>query len=213
MPESLPVAVAIALSPFPVIPAILLLFTASPRAAGGAFLGGWAAGVAAATTVAVLLADVVSLAGTTPRWVSWTRVVLGVLLVLYGLRQWMARGSKDLPGWMLALKEATPRRAYSLGLLLSVANPKIVLLAVAGGMTIGAEEVGARAEIAAIVLFTAVASVTVAAPLVAYVIGGQRVLGPLRRVNDWLERHHDAVLAVVLVVIGILLLVKGVQDL
>ena len=43
---ALPMAVAIALSPFAIIPAIVLLLTPRPREAAGAFLAGWVLGVA-----------------------------------------------------------------------------------------------------------------------------------------------------------------------
>ncbi len=54
-----PHALAIALSPFGVIVAILMLFTPPPPA--GAFLIGWAVGIAAATGVFVALASVIEL--------------------------------------------------------------------------------------------------------------------------------------------------------
>ena len=41
---ALPMAVAIALSPFAIIPAIVLLLTPRPREAAGAFLAGWVLG-------------------------------------------------------------------------------------------------------------------------------------------------------------------------
>ena len=43
--EILPLALAIALSPFPIIPAILLLFTAQARSNSIAFLAGWFSGI------------------------------------------------------------------------------------------------------------------------------------------------------------------------
>ena len=66
MGEVLPLAIGIAASPFPVIPAILLLFTGRPRAAAWAFLAGWLVGIGASTTVFVLLAEVVDRSAATP---------------------------------------------------------------------------------------------------------------------------------------------------
>lgn len=43
--EVTPLALGVALSPFPVVPAILLLFTPRAKATAGAFLAGWAAGI------------------------------------------------------------------------------------------------------------------------------------------------------------------------
>ena len=54
--EVLPLALGIAASPFPVVPAILLLFTPRARASSSAFLAGWLVGVGAASGFAGLAA-------------------------------------------------------------------------------------------------------------------------------------------------------------
>ncbi len=43
--EVTPLALGVALSPFPVVPAVLLLSTPRAKATAGAFLAGWAAGI------------------------------------------------------------------------------------------------------------------------------------------------------------------------
>jgi threonine/homoserine/homoserine lactone efflux protein len=213
MSGSLVTAVAIALSPFAVIPAILVLFSPRPRPTAAAFLSGWALGVGSATAIAVLLADLVELTDSTPTWVAWARIGLGVALVLYGSRSWLTRhGDAEPPGWMRSLQDAQPRRAIGLGLVLSSANPKVLLLAVAGGLAIGTDGPDAAAELVAVVVFTAVASSTVAAPLLGYLAAGERALPLMERANAWLERHNRAVVAVVLLVIGLLLVASGMRS-
>ena len=59
--EVTPHALAIALSPFGVIVAILLLFTPRPRQSAGAFLSGWTVGIAGASGVSVALTSVIDL--------------------------------------------------------------------------------------------------------------------------------------------------------
>jgi Sap, sulfolipid-1-addressing protein len=83
--EVTPHALAIALSPFGVIVAILLLFTPRTRAAAGAFLAGWAVGIAVVAGVCVALASVVELSDEPPSWASWARLALGVVLLLVGV--------------------------------------------------------------------------------------------------------------------------------
>jgi threonine/homoserine/homoserine lactone efflux protein len=212
--DALPLALGIALSPFPIIPAILLLLT--PRAAANAwsFLAAWVVGILAATTVFTLLTDVIEKQETSPVWVSWVRVVGGVALVVYGLLQWRSRNdNSDLPGWMASIERATPTSALRVGLLLSAANPKVVLIAAAGGLAIGAGSTSAWAEVATVLAFTAIAASTVAIPVVLYTLLGDRVLRPLTRAKDWLTTHNSAVMGLVLVVLGLLLLSKGVGDL
>jgi hypothetical protein len=152
--EVTPYALAIALSPFGVIVAILLLFTPRPRAAGGAFLAGWAVGIAVAAGVFVALASVVELSDEPPSWASWARLGLGVVLLLVGARLWLRRAGKAEPAWLRSLAGITPARALRLGLLLS-ANPKTLLLAVAGGLAIGAAELTLAGTVVAVAVFIA----------------------------------------------------------
>lgn len=208
--EVLPLAVGIALSPFPVIPSILLLFSARPRATAGSFLAGWVLGVALAVTLFVVLASVVEAVEDTPTWASWTRLVLGTVLVIVGLRQWAVRGAAtETPAWMASLETATVASAARLGVLLSAANPKVLLLAGAAGLAIGSAEHSPAATVLLTLAFVAVASVSVALPLGLHIVRGDRVLTPLGRAKEWLATHNSAVMAVVVTVIGIALAVKG----
>ncbi len=130
--DVVPLALAIALSPFPMIPAILLLFTARPRATGGGFLAGWAIGIATVVMAVAALAGGLEGRDQPPAWAAPTRIVLGLALLALGVRKWLRRReTKGAPAWMAALDEATPTSALKVGLLLSAANPKIVLLAAA----------------------------------------------------------------------------------
>jgi threonine/homoserine/homoserine lactone efflux protein len=214
MTEALLAAVGVAVSPFAVVPAVLLLFSSRPVGCSGGFAAGWGLGVALVTTAAVLLADLLTLPASPPEWASWTRIVLGGTLV--GLALFKLRGSRDgagPPGWVRSLEGATPAGAARIGLLASAANPKVALLAVAGGFTLGAELTGPAREAVAIVLFAAVAASSATAPVLAYVLLGARVLQPLGRVRDWLTEHSTGVMAGVLVVLGVLLVWKGVTAL
>lgn len=214
MGEVLPLALGIAASPFPVIPVILLLFTDRARAAAWAFLGGWCLGVGVPAAVFVVLAEVVDQSSDTPSWASWLRIVGGAALVVYGVTTWFGRHAEaEQPAWMRSVSTATPRKAFRIALLLSAANPKVLLLAAAAGLVIGSDDFTAQGDVVAVVLFTLVASVSVAIPVLSYTLLGDRVLGPLGVARDWLIRNNAAVMAVVLVLIGVLLVVKGVGDL
>jgi threonine/homoserine/homoserine lactone efflux protein len=96
-----------------------------------------------------------------------------------------------------------------LGLLLSGANPKVLLLTAAGGLEIDSTDLSRTGALATIALFAAIAASTVAIPLVLYAAMGERMLGPLSRAKDWLGLHNAAVMAVVITVIGVYLAVKG----
>ena len=209
-PEIAAIALGIAASPFPIIPAILLLFTPRPRTTTGGFLLGWVIAIVVATTTFAVVASLIEPRDETPAWVSWTRISLGFLLILLGVWQWATRGKKaSTPAWMQAINDATPVRALRLGLLLSGANPKVLLLTAAGGLEINSTGLSRTGAVVTIALFAAVAASTVSIPLVLHAVMGERMLGPLSRAKDWLGLHNAAVMAVVITAIGIYLTVKG----
>ncbi len=214
MQETLALAMGIAVSPFPIIPAILLLFTARPRAASFTFLATWFASIAVAVTVFALLSGAIATEYESPMWLAWVRIAAGVALVAFGVRKWLTRStSAQTPGWMQTLQEATPRSAFLLALLLSLANPKILLLAAAAGVDIGGIDSSLRQQAIAILVFAVIASISVATPVLAYTFAGPRVLGPLSRAKDWLLSNNTAVMVVVFLVLGALLIYNGVADL
>ena len=59
----------------------------------------------------------------------------------------------------------------------------------------------------------AVAASTVAIPILAYAVSGDRLDEPLQRLKDWMERQHATLVAAILVVIGLLVLYKGIHGL
>ncbi|MFB7634876.1 GAP family protein [Streptomyces sp. NPDC056149] len=208
--EVVPPALGIALSPFPVIPAILLLFTRRPRATGSAFLTGWVIGIAVPTGVFTVLASVIEQHEETPTWASWVRIALGAILLAVGIPRWFnPPQKKSAPQWMRSLERSTPAPALRLGLLLSAANPKILLLAMAGGLSIGAAGLPAAGTVTAVVVFTAIAACTVALPPLLHALLGERIDAPLRRAKDWLEVHNATVMTLVITVIGMVLIAEG----
>ena len=134
---------------------------------------------------------------------------LGTTLIALGVRAWLHRKGKEVPHWMHSLQSASPARAIELGLLLSIVNPKTSLLAAAAGLAIGAEDARLAVAASPIAVFTLVASIGVALPILVYVVIGERLRRPLARARDWLEHNAAAVTAVVILVIGGILLWKG----
>ena len=210
--EILPLALAIALSPFPIIPAILLLFTAQARSNSIAFLTGWFSGILVGAAAFVLLASIIELADEPPTWASWTRLVLGLALIALGIKKWFGRSPDDAsPAWMRSIDQLQPTGALRLSLVLSLANPKVLLLAAAAGIAIGSFDVGTGTTVVSIVVFAAISASTVAVPVVLYLVRGPAILVPLGKVRAWLERHNAAVLAIVVVAIGVALSLKGID--
>jgi len=203
-------AVAIALSPFAIIPAILLLLSPRPHAAGGAFLAGWLLGVGIAAGMALATALPASDAAGTPAWAAWVRLLLGGALLVLGIVRWLNRHrAGSSPAWLQGMQGATPQRAFVLGLALSIANPKVLLLAIAGGLAIGATGDDGLHDLAKVLGFTLLASSSVAAPWLAFLLAPDRAMPLLEKLRLWLEARANAIMAVVFIALGLLLLAKG----
>jgi threonine/homoserine/homoserine lactone efflux protein len=211
--EILPFALGVFASPLPVILAILLLFSAHPRATSASYVVTWVAGLTLLTVAFTLLAGVLDAGRGTPAWVTWVRIGLGALLLLAGVRQWLARAAKAAPPWLAMVMDADPRRAVRFGLLMSVANPKEILMAAAAGLTLGATAAGAAATTVALLVFVVVGAASVVAPLLVFLIGGRSALDALARAREWLQRNNAAVTAAVLVALGAWLVLGGIAKL
>lgn len=93
--EILPLAVGIAISPIPIIAAILMLL--SPRAKGTSvgFMIGWLAGIVVAIVLFSLLSSVSppETGGRSPA-AGVIKIILGVLLLVLAIKQWRTRPAK-----------------------------------------------------------------------------------------------------------------------
>jgi len=85
-----------------------------------------------------------------------------------------------------------------------------VLLCAAAGLAIGSAGLDVIRGWLSGAIFVIVAASSVAIPVLAYAGAGDRLDAPLTRLKDWMGRHHAALVAAVLIVIGVLVLLKGI---
>lgn len=212
--DVLPLAIGIAVSPIPIIAAILMLFSVRATSTSTGFLLGWILGIVVATAVFTALAGTLKTGGEPSAVASWIKIGLGVLLLLVGIRQWRGRGGQHAaPKWMAAIDDFTFPKALGLGFLLSAVNPKNLIIAAGAGLIIGSGAVGVGGDAAAIALFTVIASSTVAIPVLAHLVAAERMTGPLESLRKWLQDNNATVMATMILVIGVVLVGKGVSGL
>jgi len=217
--ELLPLAVGVAISPIPIIAVILMLLAPHAGGTSTGFMVGWVVGIAAATTVFLLLAGTLDLGGSDEPSTtgSWIKLVLGVLLLGLAARQWRSRPGDGeqpaMPKWMTAIDHFTAAKAAGLGVLLSAVNPKNLLMCVAAGSAIASGGLSPGQDVAAVVVFTVIAASTVAVPVIGYAVGRKRMAGPLEALRGWLTAHNQAVMATLLLVIGVVLIGKALGNL
>lgn len=212
--ELVPLSLVVALSPLSIIPAVLVLHTPRPKPTGLAFLAGWVAALAALTSLFLAISSLLGgMHDQPPTWASWLRVGVGAALIVFGIFRWVTRHSKPhvMPG-SRHLTEAGPAKALALGAILTVVNPKVLFICAAAGLSIGTSGLGG-ASAGAVILFVALSASTVALPILAYAASGERLDPTLTRVKAWMEKHNAALVAGILVVIGVMVLYKGVHAL
>ena len=214
--DLLPLAIGIAISPIPIIAVILMLLSRRATATSTGFLLGWVVGVVLVTVVVLaLVGQAGNTAGGEPSTLSSVlKLVLGAALILLAVRQWQGRPKEGetaaMPKWMDAIESFTFVRALLLGFGLSAINPKNLLLCLAAGTTIGAAHLPTGQVVVATVVFTLLACSSIAVPVAGYLAARDRMAAPLERLRAWLTQNNAAVMAVLLVVIGTVLLGKGI---
>ena len=213
--ELIPLALVVALSPLTIIPAVLVLHTPQPRPTGLAFMAGWLIGLGVLTAIFLAASSLLGgLGNKPPGWASWLRIVVGAALIVFGFYRWLTRKrSEHMPGWMQSLSKLTPVRAAGAGVALTVVNPKVLFISAAAGLAIGTAGIGSTHAWLAVTWYVAIAGSTVAIPILAYAVSGERLDEPLRRLKDWMERQHATLVAAILIVIGLLVLYKGIHGL
>jgi threonine/homoserine/homoserine lactone efflux protein len=97
-------------------------------------------------------------------------------------------------------------KAGGAGVVLSALNPKNLLLAIAGALAIAQVGISTGEQIGAYVVFVAIASIGVAAPVVLYFALGERSRELLDAMKDWLARNNAVIMAVLLLIIGVKLI-------
>ena len=58
-----------------------------------------------------------------------------------------------------------------------------------------------------------IAGSTVAVPVIAYLVASDKMRGPLNRLKAWLEANNATVMGMLILVLGVVLLGKGISGL
>lgn len=208
----MPFAVGVAISPMPIVAMVLMLITPRAKPNGFSFLAGWVVGVAALGAVVLAVAGPSNPTdnGMPATWTSWLKLVLGLLLVALAVKEWRARPAPGddiaMPKWMSALDDFSPVKASGMAVVLAAVNPKNLLLIVGGATVVAQTQISGVEQAVAWAVFTVIATVGVAFPMGIYLFMGDRAAGTLDGLKNWMARNNTAVMAVLLVIIGVKLI-------
>jgi hypothetical protein len=214
--DVLGLAAGVAVSPLPIVAMILVLATPRGRVNGSLFGIGWLAGLSILGTVVLLLAGPADPSddGTPAAWTGWLKLLLGVLALLLAARQWRGRPAEgaapELPKWMAGLDKLKPGGALGLGALLSGVNPKNAGLTIAAAATIAGAGLAGGEQAVTLAVFVVIGSAGVLAPLIVYLVAGERAARTLDAWKTWSGDHNAAIMAVLFLVFGFKLVGDGI---
>jgi cadmium resistance protein CadD (predicted permease) len=218
IPESLPIAFGIVLATMPLMAVPLTLVSRGAIRVLGWFLAGYAGGFVILGGAVILTADVFAFAsGGVSRWMLWLRVLLGIVLLGLAWHKWQGRPRRGEepapPGWAKALDTLRSPGAAGLGFALVVLNPKNAVLVASGGLAIAAAAPAPVAQALALIVFTVVSGLGIAAPLLLWLTLGDRVMAPLNRIRGLLVRYDAQILAAVLAGLGLVVILNATGSL
>lgn len=215
--EILPLAVGIAISPIPIIAAILMLLSPRAKRTSVGFLIGWLAGIVVAVVLFTVITSVIPQDNAGPSPVAGViKIILGALLLFLAFKQWRTRPAEgeqaSMPKWMSAIDSMTAGKALGLGFLLSAVNPKNLLMAIYAGVIVGSADLAVGQIAVVIIIFVLLAASTVLIPVIGYLIASARLAGPLDKLRGWLVDNNALIMAVLLLVIGVSVIGKGLAS-
>ena len=208
----LPLAIAVTISPIPIIAEILLLFTKKPVANAASYLAGFIAGVAGVLAILAAIAGTLNLsAGSGPSTgASIRQLALGALLLVAALRQFRGRPKPgeqaSMPKWMNGIAGFAPGKSLIVGVGIGALNPKNIIVGVAAAVTIASARLSAGQVAGAIAVYVLVAVLGVAAPLAM----GEKAQTILDSWKAWLGQNNAVVMSVLFLIFAVVLIGKGI---
>jgi hypothetical protein len=217
--DILPLAVGIAISPVPIIAVILMLFTPRARINGLAFAAGWVLAllVVGGVTLAISDAGDVDTEKTPSDAAYAVKLLLGLLFLALAARQWQSRPAEGVPAampkWMESIDSFTPGKSFGLAALLAGVNPKNLALSVAAAISISQAGLDGGEPWIALLAFVLLGSVSVAGPVLYYLLAGKSAERALNDLKAWLIANNATVMTVLFVVFGAVLGGQGLGGL
>lgn len=215
--DILPLALAVAISPIPIIAIVLTLGTPRARSNGIAFTLGWIAGLTIVGTVMLLVSsgNATQSSGAPATWTSVLKLLFGALFLALAVHSWRGRPKRgedaEMPRWMAAIDTFTLAKMLGLGALLSGLNPKNLALTVAAAATIAQADISGGQQAGALVVFILIGSLTILTPVVIYFAMGTEAKAILDELKGFMAAHNAAIMTVLFLVLGAKLIGEAIS--
>jgi len=191
-----------------IMSAIIFVTAARPLKLSAYFLAGVVIAVTAGLTItytlATLLGNSTSLGDSSDSGSlgNIIQYLLVGLLVFVSIRNYVRRETIEPPRWLGALQNATPRMAFTTGLLLLSVFPSDLVILVTVGVNLAQND----ASLLGAVPFIAATILIAALPVLSYLLFHRRAVRAMPKVRDWMNTHSWLVNIIVYVVFIVLIL-------
>ena len=213
--QSLPFAFGIALSPLPIAAIIMMLMSARARTNAPAFLLGWFLGLLLVGVIVFMIPASQTEGGKPTDMAGLIRIALGILLLYFALIQWRSRPSPEdvveVPKLISGFDTLGAGKSLLAGFMLVAIHPKNLLLCIAGAAAIDLNTSTLVSQLGAYKIFALIASSTVIFPMIPYLFARKRAADIFERWKDWLVRKNKVAMAMILLVLGIVLVYRGIE--
>jgi Sap, sulfolipid-1-addressing protein len=203
----LPLAITMNAGP-QIMSAIIFITTSKPLKLSAWFLAGVViavtVGVTITFTLATALANSASLGDPNDN-TSLGHIIqylLVGLLVFLAIKNYVRRETIEPPSWLGTLQNATPRTAFTTGLLLLSVFPSDFVILV----TVGVNLAQNNASLLAAVPFIAATVIIAALPVLLYLLFRRRAQRAMPKVRDWMNANSWLVNIIVYVIFIVLIL-------
>jgi hypothetical protein len=210
----LPLALAVAISSVPIMATILILL--SPKRAQSAvpFMVGWILGIAMVVSICTAFAQLIPTSRSTRRpetVIGVAEMLVGLALIVIAIIAWRRarrNPATAMPKWLNAVGSFGPWPSFGIAFALNV-RPKGLLLAIAAGLAIRAEDLSVGDSAIVIAIYTLVGCSTVAVPIIVTLAAPERMQPHLVSAKEWITRNNAVITAIILVVIGVVIIGTG----
>ena len=212
--EAFPMAIGLALSPFPVIAIIMILMT--PRAKGNAlgFLLGWFLGIYAIGCLVYLIPGLKSDQGEPTAISGVLRILVGLVLLIFAIRLWLQKAKTNdqvaTPKIFKKMDTLDFGKSIAIGPLFSVVNVKNMAFSAAGAARLNTSLSDHAEFFISLAFFALTASLTLIFPLVVFILIGKKIEHRFLIWKQWLIKNNKVLLMLILTFISVILIKAGI---
>ncbi len=211
--EAFPMALGLALSPFPVIAVIIILMTPRAKSNASGFVLGWYSGIYAIGCLIYLIPGLESKQGDPTTLSGVVRILAGLILLIFAIRLGLQRPIND--------QVTTPRifekmdtldfwKSFALGPLFSVVNVKNMAFSAAGATKLNMSLSDHTEFFISLAFFALTASLILIFPVVVYILMGNRIEHRFLTWKKWLIKNNKVLLMLILTFISVILIRAGI---